>query len=317
MASVLDKYGIKEVADITFYALDKAGKPAYPVLYIDTAKTSTIEQTAEETTANGGKGNPTLISWDYNKDITVTLEDALFSAKSLAIMFGDGTVKSLDPTTDAIMRTEVVNLTVSTETDIVNLTEANGYNANYIINGKKYAKQNAKFYNEAGESLAAIPTSGKYFCTYDLKISAGSVIEISANTFPGTYYVTGDTFARAEANGEDEFFQFIISKAKVLSENTITLEAEGDPTVFSMNLHVLRPADGVMMKLVKYDLNGDTYTGGSTSELYHNHTLNAPQESDGDAEAVTDAAKADAARVLGMNGEKTSYIANFLPPESE
>ena len=49
-------------------------------------------------------------------------------------------------------------------------------------------------------------------------------------------------------------FQFIIPKAKVTSENTITLEAEGDPSVFNMNLTVLRPDSGEMMKLVQYTL---------------------------------------------------------------
>ena len=31
------------------------------------------------------------------------------------------------------------------------------------------------------------------------------------------------------------------------------MEAEGDPSTFSMNLRVLRPKDGKMMQLVKYD----------------------------------------------------------------
>ena len=92
-----------------------------------------------------------------------------------------------------------------------------------------------------------------YFCSFDIKVS-GAIIDISANSFPGTYYVTGDTYARSETTGKDEFFQFIIPKAKVQSENSITLEAEGDPSVFNMSLKVLRPADGVMMKLVKYDI---------------------------------------------------------------
>jgi hypothetical protein len=39
------------------------------------------------------------------------------------------------------------------------------------------------------------------------------------------------------------------------AENTITLEAEGDPSTFSMNLTVLRPESGEMMKLVQYDLD--------------------------------------------------------------
>ena len=64
---ILAKYGIKEVADVVFYELSEAGKPTKPVLYLDTLKVSTIEQTAENSDARGGKGNAALISWDYGK----------------------------------------------------------------------------------------------------------------------------------------------------------------------------------------------------------------------------------------------------------
>ncbi len=37
------------------------------------------------------------------------------------------------------------------------------------------------------------------------------------------------------------------------AENTITLEAEGDPAVFNLNLEVLRHEDGTMMKLIAYN----------------------------------------------------------------
>lgn len=64
MANILEKYGIKEVADVTFYTVDDSGKKGAPVLYLDTLKVSTIEQTAEEAEARGGKGNAPLIIWD-------------------------------------------------------------------------------------------------------------------------------------------------------------------------------------------------------------------------------------------------------------
>ena len=277
MASVLDRYGIKEVADVTFYALGSTGKPTVPVLYLDTLKVSTIEQTAEEAEARGGKGNSPLIVWDYGKEITVTLEDALFSAKSMAIMFGNGRVK---PTANGakIMKTEYFE---ATETTLpTEGTDASGWVAKYEApDGKLYTKVNPKFYDENADindnNLTALVVGKTYFCTYDLEIKTGSVIEISANSFPGTYYVTGDTYARSEASGIDEFFQFIIQKAKVQSENTITLEAEGDPSVFNMNLRVLRPADGKMMKLVKYSLKDGTAVGEeATAVLLHNHALN-------------------------------------------
>ena len=56
--NILDRYGIKEVADVTFYEIADNGEAGAPVLYLDTLKVSTIEQTAESTSARGGKGNP-------------------------------------------------------------------------------------------------------------------------------------------------------------------------------------------------------------------------------------------------------------------
>ncbi|MBQ4122228.1 hypothetical protein IJD44_00665 [bacterium] len=290
MASILDRYGIKEVADVTFYKLDTNGSPTVPVLYLDTLKVSTIEQTAETAEARGGKGNPALIMWDYGKEINVTLEDALFSAKSMAIMFGNGTVKTYgnDDAEDGnglIMRTEQF---VATGTEIpAEGADKSGWKYQYEApNGRFYKKLNPKFYNaDNTEVKDALVVNEKYFCSYDLEVK-GSVIEISANSFPGTYYVTGDTFARSEASGDDEFFQFIIPKAKVQSENTITLEAEGDPSVFNMSLRVLRPADGKMMKLVKYELvGGADVTETPVAELIHNHTLIPKNEAESDEQA--------------------------------
>lgn len=287
MASILDRYGIKEVADVTFYELGDTGAPERPVLYLDTLKVSTIEQTAESVDATGGKGNAALISWDYGKEITVTLEDALFSPKSLAIMFGNGLPVDYgnsgdsDPDSNSayIMKTE----TFTYDSNV----SGSGWKANYIANGSQYPKMHAKFYDAKGNfivgasegSATELPASTgfkqgeTYFCTYDLLVKDNAyVVEVSANSFPGTYYVTGDTYARSDASGKDEFFQFIIPKAKVQSENTLTLEAEGDPTVFNMNLKVLRPKDGVMMKLVKYNVDGDPATE-TVSTMYHNHVL--------------------------------------------
>ena len=278
--NILNKYGIKEVADVTFYSLNDFGRPEVPVLYLDTLKVSTIEQTAETTEARGGKGNPALIMWDYNKEINVTLEDALFSAKSMAIMFGNGRVKDYSGNNAFIMKTEefmIENIPEGTENVEANPENAGnyGWKSTYEApDGRIYTKQNPNFYTANNEVATTFENQTRYFCSFDL-LAEGSVIEISANSFPGTYYVVGDTFARNQESGEDEFFQFIIPKAKVLSENTITLEAEGDPSVFNMSLRVLRPSDGKMMKLVKYNLKGDnvTTTEEEQAQLIYNHEL--------------------------------------------
>ena len=255
MVDILARYGIKEVADVTFYKILQGGGIGAPVLYLDTLKVSTTEQTAENTSARGGKGNAELVMWDYGKEINVTLEDALFSAKSMAIMYG---VDPDEDTTDfaAVNKiTKTVNVSaiqVSGEDVIVSTaagdikipTEVKFYDSKAKEVSAEGATAKAKY--EAAKATAA-------YATFDINVE-GQEIVISAEKFPGTYYVTGDTYARSEDTGEDEFFQFIIPKAKVLSEVTLTMEAEGDPSTFNMNLKVLRPKDGKMMKLVKYNL---------------------------------------------------------------
>ena len=89
--NIFEQYGIKEVADVCLYAieLDENDDEVYvPVLYLDTLKISTVEETAEQTSARGGLGNPELIIWDYGKEITVTLEDALYSPASQGMTWG-------------------------------------------------------------------------------------------------------------------------------------------------------------------------------------------------------------------------------------
>lgn len=284
MASILDRYGIKEVADVTFYTINNNGGPDVPVLFLDTLKVSTIEQTAEQADARGGKGNPKLITWDYGKEITVTIEDALFSAKSMAIMFGNGTVsKTAASTGESILRSAMVR---ATSTALPSFFVAD-VNSNGSAVRKKIWMSAAAMpatgeyvqYGDSGITLlgvfkedgtelktgntaittaslwqsAAAVSGEKYLLKFNI-MGIAKTITISGDTFPGTYYVQGDTYARSDVDGKDQFFQFIIPKCKMTAENTITLEADGDPSTFSMNLTVLRPEDGEMMKLVQYDI---------------------------------------------------------------
>ena len=249
MASILDRYGIKEVADVVFYTINDDGTPGNPVLYLDTLKVSTLEQTAETTYAQGGKGNPRLIGWDFGKEITLSLEDALFSPKSMAVMFGNGTVEETDAEkkTDEISKT--IMFTYDGDKPVSTWVDAKGVER--TITNAVYT-----------DALGKVVTSDKlekgvtYFATFKVKIN-GVAINVGPNTFPGTYYITGDTYARSEVTGEDDYFQFIVPKGKITSENTITMEAEGDPSVFNMTVDVLRgkfSGKDSMMRLVKYDI---------------------------------------------------------------
>ena len=259
MASILDRYGIKEVADVTFYEINTDGTPGKPVLFLDTLKVSTIEQTAETSEARGGKGNPVLISWDYGKEINVSIEDALFSPKSMNIMFGAAGA-NLEAIAGTIMKTSVVR--IGTDGKLPTYFSAEVYDANngsakkkiLMANPNATARADEVNFEDSGITLKTNYAGKKAFVKYEIKVTK-STITIDGNSFPGTYYVTGDTYARSDVDGKDQFFQFIIPKAKMQAENTITLEAEGDPSVFNMSLKVLRPDSGKMMELVQYSID--------------------------------------------------------------
>ena len=260
MASIFDRYGIKEVADVTFYKIESDGSRGMPVLYLDTLKVSTVEQTASSSDARGGKGNPKLVSWDFGKEINVTLTDALFSPASMALRYGDK--DGVDTkSTEKITKVAMTRILKTAADSTVEMDTAEGRKTVKVLaeGGSTYNTGITKVTDAAGAEVSASEfgskTAGdKFFVHYEVTPTSKKVININADTFPGTYYITGDTFCRSDVTGEDDFFQFIIPKAKMSSENTITLEAEGDPSVFNLNLTVLRPESGPMMQLVQYNL---------------------------------------------------------------
>ncbi len=263
MASIFDRYGIKEVADVTFYKINADGSKGAPVLFLDTLKVSTVEQTASSADARGGKGNPKLVSWDFGKEINVTLTDALFSPASMAIMFGDKDGVGIGNTEEKITKVAMARISETKADTTVEIDAKEGRKtvkvladggATYNTTAGIVKVTDAKGVDITAESFAGQTAGDKVFVHYEVSPSSKKVIDINADTFPGTYYITGDTFCRSDVTGEDDFFQFIIPKAKMSSENTITLEAEGDPSVFNLNLTVLRPESGPMMQLVQYNL---------------------------------------------------------------
>ena len=90
------KFGVREICDVVFKAKarQKIGSRTFeagqPVLYIDTATTSTLEGAATTVYAQGGRGNSRLIAWEGEKTLTFTVEDALLSPIGFSILSGAG-----------------------------------------------------------------------------------------------------------------------------------------------------------------------------------------------------------------------------------
>lgn len=91
----------------------------------------------------------------------------------------------------------------------------------------------------------------------------GKTLVIDADTFPDNYKIVGETYIREQKTGKDQRYQFTIFKANVSSDTNVTLEAEGDPTTFSMSIDVLTPPNDIMMEFRQIDVEEDKYEGGT------------------------------------------------------
>ena len=93
------KFGVRECANIVFRAKQpiRIGTATFqtgqPVLYIDTATTSSMEQATTTVYAQGGRGNARLLAWEGEKTLTFSFTDALLSPIGFAILSGAGLFK--------------------------------------------------------------------------------------------------------------------------------------------------------------------------------------------------------------------------------
>lgn len=119
------KFGSREICDVVFKtttANQKIGEQVFtnagtPCFMIDTAKTSSLEQATTTVYATGGKGNTRLISWEGEKTMTFTVEDALISPMGLAVLSGAGLLKAGDGSTTSGPQPKHVHVTLGKNTD--------------------------------------------------------------------------------------------------------------------------------------------------------------------------------------------------------
>ena len=417
--NLFQKYGIKEVSDVVFYSINEIGDEVFytPVLFLDTLKVSTLEKSAQKVSAQGGKGNKMLITWNYGKEITLNLEDALFSPASMSMIWGGLLESKLSKYTSAIVKCNMANkygtlhysikaypspaLTDEEWEIIFEVAEENNLDSGsgnqnatkYKKNGdiiESYVAENRnsliyKYFKRkwTTETEKAMPQSiidaiikkidsldkvgtietdihelevidrmekcivkdrkgleistkkqkenllryykndktSSYTIFYDAKtmlpllqvndagkvlgwdgdkdddndgileetdkfrIKIGTVyykwtrtvkykeseddgilgrtLVIDAETFPDDYKIVGETYIREQKTGKDQRYQFVIHRANVSSDTSITLQADGDPTTFSMQIDVLTPPNDIQMELKQYNVEDDLLEGGT------------------------------------------------------
>ena len=260
------KFGVREICDVVFKAKadTKIGnytfKKGQPVLYIDSAKTSTIEGAATTVYAQGGKGNTRLIAWEGEKTLTFTVEDALLSPISFSMLSGAGLFKddtvqvhvhttsqayiNADGTIDLSEALHVNETIDKTAPVFVSKTENDGSITGELLTGLTVGDVDVPNGPKAGQYLKGATYDGTVGKTnsvfvdfYVVKNSANvSELQIDAAHFAGYYYVEASTLFRRESDGVDMPAEITLPNVKIQSNFTFSMASEGDPSTFTFTM---------------------------------------------------------------------------------
>ena len=256
------KFGVREICDVVLRAKDKVkiGNQTFekdePVIYFDTAKTSTVEGAATTVYATGGKGNSRLIAWEGERTVTFTMEDALLSPLGFAILSGAGIVEAgassaainVHSTTTTIGTVNSNNITI----DLADVLPENGTLSTdadvygFILDGtgsisKKLGKVRPSSGTQVTFNVASLSlgdsSSHTILLDYYVKMTSGvQQIEITPDKFAGSYYLEASTLFRRQDNGSDMPAQFVIPNVKIQSAFTFSMAASGDPSTFTFTM---------------------------------------------------------------------------------
>ena len=257
------KFGVREICNVVFRAKDtmKIGSATFakgqPVLFMDSAKTSTLESAATSVYAQGGRGNTRLVTWEGEKTLTFTVEDALLSPISFAMLSGAGVVKGTAEVDSKVH----VHMTTTTTVDgekKVDLTNALGAEdkicktAPIFVMGVEEGDGSltGKIYTatiDTGEKSLTItdssaPTAGTPVMVdyYVLKKAANvTELQIDAEKFAGYFYVEADTLFRAQKDGKDYPANITLPNVKIQSNWTFSMAYTGDPSTFTFTMDAM------------------------------------------------------------------------------
>ena len=256
------KFGVREICNVVFRAKDamKIGSASFkkgqPVLFMDSAKTSTLESAATSVYAQGGRGNTRLVTWEGEKTLTFTVEDALLSPVSFAMLSGAGVVKGASggkskvhvhmTTTTTVGDSGKIDLTSVLGNDticktapifIMQVEKDDGSLTGTVYTGT--VESDEKSLKITGETIpeAATPIMVDYYVLKDA--AKVTELQVDAEKFAGYFYVEADTLFRAQKDGKDYPANITLPNVKIQSNWTFSMASTGDPSTFTFTMDAM------------------------------------------------------------------------------
>lgn len=256
------KFGVRDICNVTFKAKNtmQIGNTIFrqgqPVLMIDTATASTLEQATTTVYAQGGRGNARLLAWDGEKTVTFTVTDALISPIGLSILSGAGLFKGGEDDDEKLVHihktasAQMVEGEINLSGALAGTEEIDKIAPVFVLTAEKDGSIIGKVIDvnveDGGKSLKANTAEGEkapsgyvFVDFYTTKKSTSvNEIQIDASSFGGNFYVEAETLFR-NLDGVDMPAIITLPNVKIQSNFTFSMAATGDPSTFDFTMDAL------------------------------------------------------------------------------
>jgi hypothetical protein len=247
----LRKFGMVTVLDGTFYdtVTDE------PLIHFDTLKVSNISGEGSQKEIRGGQGADLLMVYDFGRTANVEITDALASMASLEYLWGGELLAS---GTSFIYKKRLEVLATNADVFPALPADATGEgNVNIVV----YDTATNAYVNKSTTN-GTLPTVGDvefpvgaklvYYYNAETEVddtNGVSLLKLTADNFPPTVRFVGDTFLIDYETGKKYAAQIEIPRFKLSADFTLTLDSEGEASVFDFSgMALSNDGDVVIMR---------------------------------------------------------------------
>lgn len=226
------EFGLKELYELTFkatYPIEMEGRrfePGEVIVRFDKIQIANFKELTSRISANGGKGNNSLIIWEDPKEIQINFTQGIFSKKQLALLSNSNLIKKAQE--DKIL----ISAHFSGETDencAVQLNQTSVKNV-FAYDAKTYDKLNPIEVDlEKGVLVFEQPYQSieiDYQYEYNNNVS---IIQVGKKLISGFLYLEGKTRVKDDITGKTHTAILRIPRLKLVSDLSMRLGREASP----------------------------------------------------------------------------------------
>ena len=290
----MSQYGVKEVMNFTMAKYVPDALKREPILTVDYATMTDIENAGERVDITGGRGNARLLSFDHSKTVAINVSLPLVDLKMLSLISGDEVSEKVSN----IFRKEVMCVSLDSGTGVAYVElkrkPVDGSTFLYKLEGNRDMGIQAIAVDVApvgdigvGEMYvdgdnrkiivdkATFPI-GEEIVVFYTSNTGGKVenLRIDPAMFPQTISIFGDTLFRNQYTEEDEVYNVVVHKGRIRPEYTLSMNATDASVLdFTVDVYAFREKCKNRDTYIEYIKDDSEYDFGNANLTAYNLAL--------------------------------------------